>query len=141
MVASMLVPLPERCWKGGRYVLAVLLVAALVPSLRLVFSAAVERTGGARDQANKDRQAIAQRIELKREAVKDAKAVADSDEEAAKAECASGRKVKCQGLEARADLSRGRLEAARTDLAQAGTVPTDPRLAASRRFCRCQKRR
>jgi len=98
----------------------------LVPALSLVFSAAVERTGGARDAANNDRQVIAQRIALKREAVKDAKAVANSDEEAAKADCASGRKAKCLGLEARADLSRQRLEAARTELAQAGVVPTDP---------------
>ena len=43
VVAAMLVPLAERCWKGGRYILAVLLVAALVPALSLVFSAAVER--------------------------------------------------------------------------------------------------
>jgi hypothetical protein len=83
VVASMLIPLAERCRRGGRYILAVMLMAALVPALSLVFSAAVERTGGARDAANKDRQAIAQRIELKREAVKDAKVVADSDEEAA----------------------------------------------------------
>jgi len=105
----------------------------LVPALSLVFSAAVERTGGARDAANKDRQAIAQHIELKREAVKDAKVVADEDELAAKIDCASGRKAKCLGLEARADISRQRLEAARTELAQAGVVPTDPqarRLAA-----------
>lgn len=105
----------------------------MVPALSLVFSAAVERTGGARDAANKDRQAIAQHIELKREAVKDAKVVADEDELAAKIDCASGRKAKCLGLEARADISRQRLEAARTELAQAGVVPTDPqarRLAA-----------
>jgi len=105
----------------------------LVPALSLVFSAAVERTGGARDAANKDRQAIAQHIALKREAVKDAKVVADEDELAAKTECVSGRKARCLGLEARANLSRQRLETARTAVAQAGVVPTDPqarRLAA-----------
>jgi hypothetical protein len=122
-----------RCWRRGRYVLAVLLVAALVPALSLIFSAAVERTGGARDQANRDRQAIARRIELRRAAVDEAKTVAAEDEAAAKAECSTGRKLKCTGLEERAENSRRRLEAARTELAQAGVVPSDPqarRLAA-----------
>ena len=50
--------------------------------------------------------AIAQKLALAREAEKDAKAIADADEAAAKAECASGRKAKCLGLEARADESR-----------------------------------
>jgi hypothetical protein len=108
-------------------------MAALVPALSLVFSAAVERTGGARDEANRNRQAIAQRIELTRSPEKEAKTVADQDELAAKSECASGRKAKCLGLEARADTSRNRLQAARDAVAQAGVVPTDPqarRLAA-----------
>jgi hypothetical protein len=63
---------------------------------------------------------------LKHAAVNEAKAVADEDESAAKAECATGRRAKCLGLEARADQSRQRLEAARTALAQAGVVPSDP---------------
>jgi hypothetical protein len=133
LVAAILVPLAERCWRRGRYILAVLLVAALVPALSLIFSAAVERTGGARDEANRDRQAIAQRIELTRSAEKEAKAVADADESAAKAECATGRKAKCLGLEARAEQSRQRLKSARDAVAQAGVVPQDPqarRLAA-----------
>jgi hypothetical protein len=133
VVAALLIPLAERCWRRGRYLMSVLLVGALVPALSLIFSAAVERTGGARDEANRSRQAIAQQIELKRAAVKDAKAVADEDESAAKAECATGRGQKCLGLEARADTSRRRLETARTELAQAGVVPSDPqarRLAA-----------
>jgi hypothetical protein len=133
LVAAMLIPLAERCWQGGRRILAMLLALSLVPALSLIFSAAVERTGGARDEANRDRQVIAQRIELKRAAEKDAKAVADADESAAKTECATGRGQKCTGLEARADKSRQRLETARTELAQAGVVPSDPqarRLAA-----------
>ena len=103
-----------------------MLWAAIVPALSLIFTAAVKRTGGARDEANRDRQAIAQRIELTRSAEKEAKAIADADEAAAKAECASGRKTKCLGLEARADQSRQRLEAARDTVAKAGVVPTDP---------------
>ena len=120
VVAAMLIPLAERCWQGGRRILASLLALSLVPALSLIFSAAVERTGGARDEANRNRQAIAQQIELKRTAVNEAKAVADADESAAKAECATGRKGKCLGLEARADISRQRLETARTELANAG---------------------
>jgi hypothetical protein len=133
VVAAMLVPLSERCWRQGRRILAILLALSLVPALSLIFSAAVERTGGARDDANRHRQAVAQQIELKRTAVNEAKAVADEDESAAKVDCATGRKSKCLGLEARADQSRQRLEAARTALAQAGVVPSDPqarRLAA-----------
>jgi hypothetical protein len=133
VVAAMLIPLSERCWRGGRRILAILLALSLVPALSLVFSAAVERTGGARDEANRHRQAVAQQIELKLAGVNEAKAVADEDESAAKAECATGRKAKCLGLEARADISRQRLETARTELAQAGVVPSDPqarRLAA-----------
>jgi hypothetical protein len=132
-VAAILPILAARLWGKGRRMLAVLLWAALVPALSLIFTAAVERTGGARDAAQRDRQVVAQQIELAREAVKDAKAVADSNEAAAKAECATGRGARCHGLEARADQSRQRLEAARTALAQAGVVPVDPqarRLAA-----------
>jgi hypothetical protein len=98
----------------------------MAPALSVIVCAAVERTGGANDAAERGRQAVAQRLELARAAEKEAKAVADSDELAAKAECASGRKAKCLGLEARADNSRQRLEAARGDVAQAGVVPKDP---------------
>ena len=84
VVAAMLIPLAERCWKRGRRLLAVLLATALVPALSVIFTAAVERTGGARDAANRDRQVIAQRIALTRDAEKDAKVVADADELAAK---------------------------------------------------------
>lgn len=125
--------LAGRCWRGGRWLLAGLLWLAMVPALSVILCAAVERTGGAKDAGDRDRQATAQRIGLAREAVANAKAVADADESAAKAECASGRKQKCLGLEARADKSRERLETARTKLAQAGVVPKDPmasRLAA-----------
>jgi hypothetical protein len=72
VVAAGLLPLAERCWRNGRYLMAILLVAALAPALSLTFSAAIERTGGARDQANRGRQAIAQQLELKRAAVDEA---------------------------------------------------------------------
>ena len=49
VVAAMLVPLAERCWQRGRRILAILLALSLVPALSLIFSAAVERTGGVRD--------------------------------------------------------------------------------------------
>src|SRR5262245_58307218 len=66
VVAAILPILAARCWQNRRYLLALLLWAAMVPALSLVFSAAVERTGSARDGANRDRQVIAQRIELTR---------------------------------------------------------------------------
>lgn len=125
-VAAILPILAGRCWRDGRWVLATLLLVAMVPALSVIFTAAVERTGGAKDNANQDRQAIAQRIELTRSAEKEAKADVIADEAAAKAECATGRKAKCLGLEARADQSRKRLEAARDAVAKAGVVPNDP---------------
>jgi len=76
---------------SGRYILAVLLWAAMAPALSVIVCAAVERTGGANDTAERGRQAVAQKLALAREAEKEAKAVADSDELAAKAECATGR--------------------------------------------------
>ena len=132
VVAAILSPLAERCWRMRRHLLAILLWVAMVPALSLIFTAAVERTGGARDGANRDRQAIAQRIELTRAAERDAKAIADSDEAAAKAECSRAQKgadprgPACKSLEARADNSRQRLKEARDAVAQAGVVPTDP---------------
>jgi hypothetical protein len=126
LVAAILPVLAGRCWHHGRYILAVLLWAAMAPALSVIVCAAVERTGGANDAAERGRQAVAQKLALAREAETEAKAVADSDELAAKAECASGRKAKCLGLEARADQSRERLEAARSAVAQAGVAPKDP---------------
>lgn len=125
-VAAVLPLLAARSWAQGRYILAILTWMAMVPALSVIICAAVERTGSANDHANRDRQAVAQSIALAREAVKDARAVADADEARAAAECASGRKAKCLGLEARADQSRSRLEAARAAVAQAGVVPRDP---------------
>ena len=133
LVAAILPILAARAWAGGRYVVAVLLWAALVPALSVIVCAAVERTGRAADGANRDRQVVAQQIALARDAVADAKATADADEATARAECSTGRKRKCLGLEERAELSRQRLEAARGGVAQAGVAPKDPmasRLAA-----------
>ena len=116
-----------------------MLWAAMVPALSLIFTAAIERTGGARDEGNRDRQVIAQRIELTRAAEKEAKADVEADEARAAAECsraskgADPRGLLCKAAEGRADTSRQRLKAARDDVAQAGVVPTDPqarRLAA-----------
>lgn len=133
VVAAILPLLAARSWGQGRYVLAILTWMAMVPALSVIIVAAVERTGSANDHANRDRQAIAQSIALARSAENEARAVADADEAAAAAECASGRKAKCLGLEARADKSRERLQAARDAVAKAGVIPTDPmarRLAA-----------
>jgi hypothetical protein len=126
VVAAMLPVLAARSWANRRYVLALMLWAMMIPELSVIVSAAVERTGSANDRANRDRQAEAQRIELARSAEREAKVMADADEAAARAECASGRGSRCQGLEARADQSRQRLEAARGVVAQAGIAPKDP---------------
>jgi len=96
-VAAIVPILAARCWQARRYFLALLMWGSLVPALSLVFSAAVERTGSARDEANRDRQAIAQRIELARNAEKDAKAVADADEAKAVAECSRAAKGSPRG--------------------------------------------
>src|SRR5262245_17591810 len=131
-VAAILSPLAERCWRMRRHLLAVLLWVAMVPALSLIFTAAVERTGGARDEANRDRQAIAQRIELTRAAERDAKAVVDADEAKASAECSRAAKnvdprgPQCKAAEARAEASRQRLQTARDAVAQARGVPTSP---------------
>ena len=60
------------------------------PALSVIVTAAVERTGSANDGAERGGQAIGQKLALAREAEKDAKAIADADEAATKAECASG---------------------------------------------------
>jgi hypothetical protein len=122
-VAAILPILAGRCWGNGRYVLAVLLWAAMAPALSVIVCAAVERTGGANDTAERGRQAIAQKLALARAAEAEAKAVADSDEVAAKAECATGRGQKCLGLEARADQSRQRLSLIKLDKKAAEAVP------------------
>lgn len=115
--------------------MAVFLVIMLVPALSVIFTAAVERTGGARDDADRDRQVVALKIRLAGDAVNDAKAVAASDEAAAKAECsraskgADPRGWRCTAAEKRADNSRERLEAARARLAKAGVAPRDPMVA------------
>ncbi len=126
LVAAILPILAGRCWSNGRYPLALLLWMAMAPALSVIVCAAVERTGSANDGAERGRQAIAQKLELARATEKEAKADVIADEAAAKAECASGRKTKCLGLEARAEESRKRLEAARGTVAQAGVVPKDP---------------
>jgi hypothetical protein len=126
VVAAALPLLAARSWSHRRYVLAILLWMAMVPALSVIVVAAVERTGSASDHANRDRQAIAQSIALARQAEQEAKTSADADEAAAMVECASGRKARCLGLEARADSSRKRLEAARDAVAKAGVVPKDP---------------
>jgi hypothetical protein len=132
LVAAILPILAARCWHTRRYVLALLLWGAMVPALSLVFSAAVERTGSARDEANRDRQVIAQRVELAKAAVNDAKADVEANEAKAAAECsrapvkgASPQGPLCKAAESRVKEARERLQLARDGVAQAGVVPRD----------------
>jgi hypothetical protein len=130
VVAAILPILAGRCWGNGRYVLASLLWLALVPALSVILCAAVERTGGAKDTADRDRQAIALRAELARSAVKDAKTRLDAAEAAVLAETKSGGcKTICEGFKEEAKAARKALSEARNTVAQAGVVPRDPMAA------------
>ena len=132
IVAAMLPVFAGRCWRDGRYLMAVFLIAMLAPALSVIVCAAVERTGSANDGAERGRQAIAQKLELAREAVKDAKADVVAAEAKAAAECSRALKgaspdgPQCKAAEGRAEKSRQRLQAAREGVAQAGVVPKDP---------------
>ena len=136
LVAAILPVLAGRCWGNGRHALAVMLYLAMVPALSLIVFAAVERTGGANDEAERGRQVVAQKIALAREAVVDARADVEAAEAKAAAECsraskgADPRGPLCKAAEDRAEKSRKRLETARDGVAQAGVAPKDP--AASR---------
>ena len=138
--AAALLPLAVRCWRRGRYLLAILLRVALVPALSVIFCAAVERTGGAKDEADRGRQALALKAELAGKSEVEAKAAADAAEAKAVAECSRSKNPKadpngprCKPAESRADEKAKALKSARGELAQAGVVPKDPlasRLAA-----------
>lgn len=133
--AATLIPLSERCFRDGRYLLAVLLLAALIPSLGIVVTAAIERTGGARDSIARDHQVKAAAIKLKNDAVADAKADLDRLTAAEERECNSAkpgvdpRGPRCKSAEKRTQESRERLATARSKLADAGVAPKDPMVA------------
>lgn len=137
VVAAILPILAGRCWRAGRWLLAVLLWAAMVPALSVILVAAVERTGGAKDAADRDRQVIAQKIGLARDAVADAKTRLATAEAAVLAEINSkkspGCGPTCKGLKVEVEAARKELTKARDAVAAAGVVPKDPmasRLAA-----------
>jgi len=138
--AAILLPLAERCVRDKRYVLAAFLIAALVPALLLIFCAAVERTGGAKDQATRDRQSVAAVISSREIAVTKAEAeVADKDLVVTN-ECTKAPKgvdpdgPRCRAAKKLVAESRERLDAARDKLEKSGVAPkSDPmakRLAA-----------
>ena len=116
----------ELCWRERRWLLAIVVALAFIPASATIFLAAVERTGGAKDALVAHQREAIVRIAAAERAERDAKADAERDEAAAVAECASGRKAKCLGLEARADAARARLEDARKALVNAGALPVDP---------------
>ena len=125
-VAALLPPIAERCWQAGRYTLALLLWAALLPALALVLTAAIERSGGARDKAQSERQAIAQRIDLARSAEAEAKTRLATAEAAVLAEAKKGGcKDVCKSLKVEAAEARKELTKARDAVVTAGVVPKD----------------
>jgi hypothetical protein len=128
-VAALLPPLAERCWQARRYTLALLLWAALLPALALILTAAIERSGGARDTAQMERRVIAQRIELARSAEAEAKTRLATAEAAVLAEItrkkAPGCGGTCKDLKVEVEAARKELAKARDTIAAAGVVPKD----------------
>jgi hypothetical protein len=132
---SALLPiLAERQWRDGHKLQALLLWAALLPALSLILSAAIERTGGARDRAGQERQAIETRIKLAKDAVDDAKSRLASAEAGVLAETKDkGCGPVCKGLKKEAEEARKQLSEARGAPDLKLVVPRDPqavRLAA-----------
>lgn len=128
-VAALLPPLAERCWRAGRYTLALLLWAALLPALALVLTAAIERSGGARDSAQMERRVVAQRIELARSAEAEAKTRLAAAEAAVLAEInnkkSPGCGRSCKDLKVEVEAARKELTKTRDAVAAAGVVPKD----------------
>jgi hypothetical protein len=140
VVAAILPILAGRCWGHGRYILAVLLWMAMVPALSVILCAAVERTGGAKDSADRDRQAHVLKLSLAKVTADEAKAQADTSQVKADAECSrsAGPKVDprgplCKAAQERADKAAKALKSARDEVVKIGPAPIDPmasRLAA-----------
>lgn len=128
-VAALLPPFAERMWRAGRYTLALLLWAALLPALALILSAAIERSGGARDKAQMERRAIAQQIELARTAEAEAKTRLAAAEAAMLAEINNKKRPgcgpTCKGLKDEAEAARKALAEARETIAAVGVAPQD----------------
>jgi uncharacterized membrane protein len=140
VLAAILPILAGRCWRAGRWLLAILLWMALVPALSVILVAAVERTGGAKDASDRDRQAHALKLRLAEAAVTEAKAQVDSLKEKADAECSRSKNPKvdprgkmCTAAEERSDKAAQALKSARDEVVKVGPTPSDPmasRLAA-----------
>jgi hypothetical protein len=124
-VAAFIPWLAERSWHAGNRFIAVLLMLAMIPALSLIVTAAIERTGGARDAAGQAREAVLVRMALAQKAETEAAAQLATDEAAAADECKTGRGPRCAGLEDRATASRARLSEARDAIAAIGPAPVD----------------
>lgn len=125
--ASLLPLLAERQWRAGNKLQALLLWAALLPALSLILSAAIERTGGARDRAGQERQTIERRIALAKSAAIEARDTVSAAEAAVHAETRNGGcKRICQDLKATAEAARKRLAEARANPDLRLVVPSDP---------------
>jgi hypothetical protein len=137
---AILLPLAERMVRERRFILAVCLLAAMVPALSIIVCAAVERTGGARDATTRSHQASAATIALKAEVVTEAKAALEDLRADESRECnnsakpgADPRGPRCKSAEKRTEAGRERLATARSELGASGVATKDPivtRLAA-----------
>jgi hypothetical protein len=124
-VAPFIPWLAERSWHAGNRFIPILLMLAMLPALSLIVTAAIERTGGARDAAGQAREAVLVRMALAKKAETEAAAQLATDEAAAADECKTGRGPRCTGLEDRAAASRARLSEARDAIAAIGPAPID----------------
>lgn len=148
ILAAALPVLAERVWKDGRRVLAVLLYLMIVPALSVIVTAAIERTGSARDALTRSHDQHAYRIQLANDELAAARAAHDDalrlrqeySARAAEEGTRGGCKSICQGLQAQAkaygeaaEAAQARVSQARQALGSIGPPTYDPmvtRLAA-----------
>lgn len=148
ILAASLPVLAERVWKDGRRVLSVLLYLMIIPALSVIVTAAIERTGSARDALTRSHDQHAYRIQLAKDDLAAAQAAHDEaldlqqeySAKAAEEGTRGGCKSICQGLQAQAkaygeaaQAAQVRVSQARQALAAIGPPTYDPmvsRLAA-----------
>jgi hypothetical protein len=110
----------EVALKSRRWLTATLFGALGLLAVVISLTAVIARTSSAYDERIQSRQSEnLSRIQAQK-AVDEAKEVAAQAEAQAAAECSSGRKLKCKGLEERATEARQRVDQARTQLVQLG---------------------
>ena len=124
-VVSLLPAFAAAAWRG-RKLLSLAIWALFAGSLVIVNAAAISRTGSATDAAQSNRDADRRADKLAADNLATAERNLAVDDDAAKAECATGRGNECRKLEAKRDASRGAVEAARAGVSGAPITKQDP---------------